>query len=122
MTSFTVTRQTYDYQGLSYEVTIANGAITWKRSMWEEDLDQLADRVRQALDGKTPVPMHDWRSDKYPDENLADREAPTFNLTPDPEHRNGWKLAITEYAQVVISLRGLDLSELSKAIEKASHQ
>lgn len=80
MTSFTVTRQTHDYQGRSYEVTIDDGAITWKRDLWEEDLDELADRVQQALDGRTPEPMHDWRSDKYPDENLADREAPTFNL------------------------------------------
>lgn len=103
-------------------VTIDDGAITWKRDLWEEDLDELADRVQQALDGRTPEPMHDWRSDKYPDENLADREAPTFNLTPDPEHRNGWRLAITEYAQVTIGLRGLDLAELSEAIEKASQQ
>jgi hypothetical protein len=122
MTSFTVTRQTHDYQGRSYEVTIDDGAITWKRDLWEEDLDELADRVQQALDGRTPEPMHDWRSDKYPDENLADREAPTFNLTPDPEHRGGWRLAITEYAQVTIGLRGLDLAELSEAIEKASQQ
>lgn len=106
MTSFTVTRQTHDYQGRSYEVTIDDGAITWKRDLWEEDLDELADRVQQALDGRTPEPMHDWRSDKYPDENLADREAPTFN----------------EYAQVTIGLRGLDLAELSEAIEKASQQ
>lgn len=34
----------------------------------------------------------------------------------------GWRLAITEYAQVTIGLRGLDLAELSEAIEKASQQ
>lgn len=34
MTSFTVTRQTHDYQGRSYEVTIDDGAITWKQAQF----------------------------------------------------------------------------------------
>lgn len=33
MTSFTVTRQTHDYQGRSYEVTIDDGAVACYRTV-----------------------------------------------------------------------------------------
>ena len=119
MASFSIKRQPCDINGQTYHVTISTPGMTWSRYLFENDLDELFDRTQQALDGKTPEPMHNWRNDKYPDENLADREAVCFNLTSSTTHPNAWNLVINEYADLTVELRGTDLRELHDAIEKA---
>lgn len=112
---FKVTR----YDVYRHELVIGDASIEWRRLMWVEDMDELAERVRQACVGVTPEPMHDWRDDPEPDEDLADRDAPVFQLAPDPEHPHGWMLAIGDGATTTFRLRAVDLSEFASTITTA---
>lgn len=109
----------YRGRGL-YELEADSRGVAWTLSLWEDDLDELADMLAQALDGREPEPVHDWRDDETPDEDAADRNAPAIGLVRDAEHRNGWRLAITiDQATMSINLRGLDTRDLYDAIDHA---
>lgn len=120
MIAFSIERQPYDINGQLYKLTINTTDTSWTRYLPEEDMERIEEITDQALNGATPTHMDNWRSEKYPDGDMADmaeRSASVFNLAVLPNQR--YLLTISECADVTIKLRWIDLHTLHKAVQDA---
>lgn len=95
-TSITLTLVCVDYTGCMYRIDVQDAHSSYSRQFDHEDMHELTERINAALNGNPLPPAHNWRDDKYPDEALADREAPVFDIQSTGRHSNQWTLTISE--------------------------
>lgn len=92
----TLTLVCAEYTGCVYRIDVRDAHSAYSRQFDHEDMHELTRRLDAARRGEPLPPARNWREDKYPDETLADREAPVFDIQPTGRHSDQWTLTIGE--------------------------
>lgn len=109
-----------DYRGAVFLLHVDVAGASYERCIREADLGTLGDLIDAVLDGEKVERTPNWRDDKYPEQSepeLAEREAPVFNVTETDGRR--FVLEIEEYGRTSFTLDGIELGELGESIRRA---
>lgn len=110
----TLTLVCVDYTGCVYRIDVQDAHSSYSRQFDHEDMRELTERLDAALNGSPLPPARNWRDDKYPDETLADREAPVFDIQPTGRHSDQWTLTISEIYDYRATIGQDQLENLAK--------
>lgn len=114
----TLTLVCVDYTGCVYRIDVQDAHSSYSRQFDHEDMRELTERLDAALNGSPRPPARNWRDDKYPDETLADREAPVFDIQPTGRHSDQWTLTISEIYDYRATIGQDQLENLAKEAKR----
>lgn len=112
--AITLTLVCVEYTGCVYRIDVQDAHSAYSRQFDHEDMHELTERLGAASRGEPLPPAHNWRDDKYPDEALADREAPVFDVQPTGRHTDQWTLTIGELYDYRTTIGADQLETLAK--------